>query len=139
MTRRFFWAFTARLTRAMSVTPSNLGAWSRTSRPPVGGARSETEKLLGARGVGLGDLDGAGHAARDLGGLLLQVVALAGLLAKDLARTGHAEALAGTGVRLVLRHLLFLYLVLGGLDRARPPPGRVVRTTDVVDQASISG
>src|SRR6478735_5312392 len=65
---------------------------------------SATQQLLRARHVGLRDLDRAGHAARDLGGLLLQVVTLAGLLAEDLARAGHAEALAGTGVALVLRH-----------------------------------
>src|SRR4249919_3299762 len=73
------------------------------ARPKRG---SETEKLLGARGVGLGDLGGARHATGHLRGLLLEVVAQARLLAADLARTGHPEALAGTGVRLVLRHLL---------------------------------
>src|SRR5690242_14809627 len=70
------------------------------------GGRSAAEKLLGAGDVVLGNLDSAGHPTGDLGGLLLEVVALAGLLAKDLAGAGHAEALAGTGVALVLRHLL---------------------------------
>src|SRR3546814_3503744 len=70
------------------------------------GGRSETEHLLRARDVVLGDLGGAGHATGHLGGLLLQVVALAGLLPEDLAAAGDPEPLAGTGVRLVLRHVV---------------------------------
>src|SRR3954452_15323123 len=66
---------------------------------------SETEQLLDTGNVVLGDLNRAGQTPSHLGGLLLQVVALSRLLAQDLARTGHAEALAGTGVGLVLRHL----------------------------------
>src|SRR4029078_12848400 len=93
--------FTARLTRATiySLVLVKSGC----------GRRSETEHLLRARGVGLGNLDGARHLTGDLGGLLLEVVTLAGLLPKDLAGPGHPEALARTGVRLVLRHLCSLF------------------------------
>src|SRR3954452_20299719 len=74
-------------------------------RPPGGtGTASAAEELLHGRGVGLRDLGGAAHPAGHLGGLVLEVVAQAGLLAADLARAGHPEPLAGTGVRLVLRH-----------------------------------
>src|SRR4051794_40509420 len=86
--------------------------WPRTAWGiGVAAGRSATEQLLGARGVGLGDLGGARHAAGHLRGLLLQVVAQTGLLAADLARAGHAETLARTGVGLVLRHLVALYLL----------------------------
>src|SRR4051794_6515288 len=78
------------------------------ARPP--GRGSAAEQLLGARDVGLGDVGGTGHAARHPGGLLLQVVALPGLLAQQLARAGHPEPLARAGVRLVLRHR-FLFLI----------------------------
>src|SRR6478672_7034400 len=81
--------------------------------------RSETQHLLGALHVGLGELGGARHPTRDLRGLLLEVVALAGLLPKDLARAGDPEPLASTGVRLVLRHL-FRSLSRGQAARGRP-------------------
>src|SRR4051794_17964259 len=79
------------------------------------GAGSETEQLLGPRDVVLGDLGGAGQAPGHLRGHLLQVVAKARLLAADLARPGHLEALAGTGVGLVLRHGVVSYVVRGSV------------------------
>src|SRR6478609_4278702 len=82
------------------VTPSKLLGVVPTGRDHRNWCEgSETQHLLGALDVALRELDGAGHAAGDLGGLLLEVVALAGLLAKDLARARHPEALARAGVR----------------------------------------
>src|SRR6187200_2066343 len=77
-----------------------------------GWVASAAEQLPGALDVGLGQLSRARHAPGHLRGLLLQVVAQTRLLATDLARTGHAEALGGTGVRLVLRHLLYSFVSL---------------------------
>src|SRR4051794_19378979 len=70
---------------------------------------SESEQLLGALDVGLGQLGRARHATGHLRRLLLQVVAQTGLLAADLAGAGHAEALGGAAVRLVLGHLDSFY------------------------------
>src|SRR4051812_6080324 len=82
----------------------------------AGNTGSAAEELLDLRVVGLGDLRGAAHPAGDLGRLVLQVVAEAGLLTADLARSGDPEPLAGARVGLVLRHewsVLVVSLVLG--------------------------
>src|SRR5690606_24142784 len=65
---------------------------------------SLAEKLLDLRGVARGHLGVAGEATRHTGRLVLEQVALAGTLAEHLAGAGDLEALAGTAVRLVLRH-----------------------------------
>src|SRR6478672_1176675 len=105
------------------VTPCCLvrGALVSTGKTGVGSGSSgsETQHLLRALDVGLGELGGARHPTRHLRGLLLEVVALAGLLPQDLARAGDPEPLASTGVRLVLRHL-FRSLSRGQAARGRP-------------------
>src|SRR6478752_1632133 len=104
----------------MCVAPSVfVNARRRDAQGQVVSGRSEAEQLLGALDVGLGQLGRARHAAGHLRGLLLQVVAQTSLLAADLARTGHAEALGGTGVRLVLRHLISVLLLVTRRSRGR--------------------
>src|SRR6266516_808828 len=99
MVRRFFWALTARFTRATSVSPSRQ--W------PV----SAAEQLVDAAGVDPAHLDGAGEAPGPARRLLLQVVAHSGLLGDDLAAPGHLDPLAHARVALHLRHrnLSFYY------------------------------
>src|SRR3954449_11737187 len=88
----------------MCVAPSVFVEARREWCPGRWRWRSEPEQLLGPLDVGLGQLCGARHATGHLRGLPLQVVAQPRLLATDLARAGHAKALGGTGVSLVLRH-----------------------------------
>src|SRR5689334_18343342 len=78
---------------------SRSGGGSGAGRPT-----SLAEKLLDLRGVARGHLGVAGEATRHAGRLVLEQVALAGALAEHLAGAGDLEALAGTAVRLVLRH-----------------------------------
>src|SRR5690606_4483866 len=67
--------------------------------------RSAAQQLLHPLDVGLGHLGVVAQAALAGGGLVLQQVAGARLLAHELARAGDADALLGTRVGLVLRHL----------------------------------
>lgn len=66
--------------------------------------RSATEQLLDLAQVGSRDRLVPGQLALAARGLDLEQVALARLLAHELAAAGDPEALLGTGVRLVLRH-----------------------------------
>src|SRR5699024_7016003 len=96
--------------------------------------RSAAQQLLHALDVGLGDIGIAAQAALTGGGLVLQQVAGVGLLAHELARAGDADALLGTRVGLVLRHLpvlLVTFLRTRSRSRShsrnrtgRPYPGR---------------
>src|SRR3954469_10232385 len=79
------------------------------SRPPggvfgVGEGSSDAEQLLELLGVRRRDLDGAGQPAGPAARLLLELVATAGALAQQLARTRDPDALLGTRVGLHLRH-----------------------------------
>ena len=60
--------------------------------------------------VGLGNHGLLAEVALTLGALLGEDVALVALGTHDLARTGHAETLGGTAMRLHLRHLFVLSL-----------------------------
>src|SRR6187431_2739438 len=106
----------------------------------MSGCRSETEQLLGARHVGLRDLGGAREATGQLRRLLLQLVAQAGLLTADLARPGHPEALARTGVRLVLRHLCVSSSARGwsGRSSCPDPCPAVIRVDRLLDRGVTS-
>src|SRR6478735_4142596 len=90
---------------------------------PIRASGSEAEELLGdlcvARGQDLLLVEAARAAAR----LALEVVAHARLLLHELSAAGDLEALLGTGVGLLLRHLFFLRFTSrpGG---SRIPPGR---------------
>src|SRR5690606_36956908 len=92
MVRRFFWALTARLTRAISLQ-------SLYSGPGL-----LAQELLDDLGVLLRQhhvlAEPAGHARR----LVLEVVAHARALLHHLAGAGDPEPLLGTGVRLLLGH-----------------------------------
>src|SRR5699024_2951308 len=66
--------------------------------------RSAAQQLLHALDISLGDVGVAAEATLAGGGLVLQQVAGARLLAHELARAGDADALLGTRVGLVLRH-----------------------------------
>src|SRR3954447_20257081 len=119
----------------MCVAPSVfVDARRRDALGQVVSGGSESEQLLGALDVGLGQLGRARHATGHLRRLLLQVVAQTGLLAADLAGAGHAEALGGATVRLVLGHLVgFLLLVTlrsrgrGSRNACAPSSARVRR------------
>src|SRR5947209_15030347 len=65
---------------------------------------SLAEQAQGLLDVGRGRLDVLLQAARPPAGFGLHEVAQTRLLTHDLARTGDAEALLRTAVRLVLRH-----------------------------------
>src|SRR5919112_3859364 len=93
MTRRFLWALTALLTRAMSWF--SLVSQSRASAG---------EQLLDDLGVGGREHLVLVEAARLDRRLHLEVVAHACLLLADLAGAGDLEALLRTGVRLLLGH-----------------------------------
>src|SRR6187401_584837 len=110
MTRRFLWAFTARLTLAISQFP-------------IRASGSEAEELLGDLGVARCQNLLLVEAARAAARLALEVVAHAGLLVHELSAAGDLEALLGTGVGLLLRHLFFLRFTSrpGG---SRVPPQR---------------
>src|SRR5690349_7095477 len=112
MVRRFFWALTARFTRATVRTPHSptgpCPGRSCSCRPARGRAgrdrhrlerrASAAEQLLDPLFVGLVDLDGAGQPAGTRGRLDLQLVALAGLLGDNLAAAGDPDPLAHPGV-----------------------------------------
>src|SRR5438093_1790459 len=106
MVRRFFWAFTARLTRATVVTPHQGPA--RWFGPAVVffvvPSSSAAQELLDPPDVDLVQADETGQPAGAPGGLALQLVALAGLFGNDLAASGDPDPLPHPGVALHLRH-----------------------------------
>src|SRR5690606_27169827 len=115
MLLRFLWALTARLTRATSMTPiassggsrgRGLGLRPTHGRPAMSyrDGASTAQQPLDPLHVHLGGLDPAGQPPGPPGGLLLQVVAQAGLLDNDLAAPGQAGPFAHAGMALHLRH-----------------------------------
>src|SRR6478609_5920983 len=90
---------------------------------PIRASGSEAEELLGDLGVARCQDLLLVEAARAAAGLALEVVAHAGLLLHELSAAGDLEALLGTGVGLLLRHLFFLRFTSrpGG---SRVPPQR---------------
>src|SRR5712691_9318885 len=105
ISRRFFFAWTLRFTRGMTIPRS--GSLRRRSRAED----AADDLLLGT------DRDHARDAPLAAAGLLHQEVVPGGLAAKDLPRRRDAEALGRSPVRLHLRHRSTLIPFL----RPRPP------------------
>src|SRR5215218_2164278 len=101
MVRRFFWALTARFTRAMGWCSLSRSG-KRDSKMRAASAVQHLLDALGVVGRHLGAaLESTGASAR----LVLKQVTAVGLLAQDLAGGGAAEPFGGTAVGLGLGHL----------------------------------
>src|SRR6204780_2122009 len=100
MVRRFFWALTARFTRAMGCSYL-VGKWLFRRLC----CRSAVQQLLDPLGV-VGRHRGPSiQPSRPLGRLVLEQVAAAGFLTHDLPGTGAPESLRRAAVGLGLGHL----------------------------------
>src|SRR5699024_607770 len=75
-----------------------------TTREGVSPAIELAQKLAGLGAIAAGDLLVGGHAALARRGLALELVLVVHAFAHDLASAGHAHALLGAAVRLLLRH-----------------------------------
>src|SRR4051794_11418354 len=109
MTRRFLWALTALLTRATGHLsfyfewPEDVGLTAGEELGPAEQAKeknSDAEHALDSRNVDRSHGGVAVHLPNALGGLVLEVVTLAGSLMHELARTGDLDALLHPGVGL---------------------------------------
>jgi hypothetical protein len=100
MVRRFFWALTARFTRAMGVF---LSRWEVVV--PALGCRSAVQHSFDPLGVVRRHRGTPVEASRPLGRLVLEQVPAAGLLTHDLPGAGAPESLRRSAVGFGLRHL----------------------------------
>src|ERR1700734_799185 len=97
MVRRFFWALTARFTRAMGGSYL-VGEWLFRRFC----CRSAVQQLLAPLGVVGRHRGPSVQPSRPLGRLVLQQVAAAGFLTHDLPGTGAPESLGSAAVGLGL-------------------------------------
>src|ERR1700748_1391361 len=108
MVRRFFWALTARFTRAMGCSYL-VGKWLFRRLC----CRSAVQQLLDPLGVVGRHHCPSVQPSRPLGGLVLHQVAEVGFLAHDLPSSGATESLRRSAVGLGLGHVssVLLYLI----------------------------
>src|SRR6187402_3597423 len=99
---------------------------------PIRASGPEAEELLGDLGVARCQDLLLVEAARATARLALEVVAHAGLLLHELSAAGDLEALLGTGVGLLLRHLFFLRFT------SRPGGSRIPAVREYVGAYSAS-
>src|SRR6478735_7807358 len=99
---------------------------------PIRASGSEAEELLGDLGVARGQDLLLVEPARTAARLALEVVAHARLLLHELSAAGDLEALLGTGVGLLLRHLFFLRFT------SRPGGSRIPAVREYVGAYSAS-
>src|SRR5699024_6979940 len=83
----------------MSRNPSGT-----KTRERVSPALELAQKLAGLGAIAAGDLLVGGHATLTRRGLALELVLVVHAFTHDLASAGHAHALLGAAVRLLLRH-----------------------------------
>src|SRR5215204_5051472 len=124
--RRCFLPWTARLTRAMTSSPSRSPSAGRRRDPSLrGGARPEwsgaAEHALDVVLVASGHFGAPAQATRPPARLLLEQVRSECLAAPDLAGPGDLEALGGAAVRLDLRHLVQTPSVASAGGASRDP------------------